>query len=126
MTSSSVPAEAMSARSAVSKDMIPLAGSDALGAVPVGRRWVGPACPSTRPDPSMFTPWARMRTSSMTSPSAFTAGRSPTMIFVQRSAARVKAARWRAFSPPRKRTSMVNGEVVAASSSARPLSARAW
>ena len=126
MTSSSVPSEAILARSAVSKDMIPFAVSDALGAVPAGRRWVGPACPRTRPGPSMSTPWARITTSSISSLSTVTLGRSPTMIRVQRSAALVNAAFWRSFSPPRKRTSIVNGDAVAASSSARPVSARAW
>ena len=62
----------------------------------------------------------------MTSPSTMTLGRSPTITFVQRSAAFLNAAFWRAFSPPRKRTSIVNGDVVAASCSARPSSARAW
>ena len=61
----------------------------------------------------------------MTSPSALTDGRSPTMICVQRSAAAVNAARSRSLSPPTKRTSIVNGDAVAASTCARPSSARA-
>ena len=61
----------------------------------------------------------------MTSSPMRTGGRSPTIALTQRSAAAVKAAFWRLFSPPRKRTSMVNGESVAARSRARALPATA-
>jgi hypothetical protein len=67
-----------------------------------------------------------MSTSSITSPSTSTLGRSPTITRVQRSAAAVNAARWRAVRPPRNRTSIVNGEVVAARALARRESALAW
>ncbi len=62
----------------------------------------------------------------MVSLSTRTLGRSPTITFVQRSAALVNAARWAAVSPPRNRTWIVNGEVVAASALARFASALAW
>jgi hypothetical protein len=66
-----------------------------------------------------------MRTSSMTSSPIRTGGRSPTMAVTQRSAAAVNAAFCRVFNPPRKRTSIVNGDSVAASSRACVWSATA-
>ncbi len=125
MTSLSVPSDSMRARSAVSNDIFPLAGRNADRPADAGRTWLGPACPRILPTPSIATPSARMRTSSMTSPSTSTDGRSPTITLAQRSAALVKARRWAALRPPRKRTSIMNGEVVAASSLARTASARA-
>jgi hypothetical protein len=47
------------------------------------------------------------------------------MTRVQRSAAPVNAARWRAVSPPRKRSLIVKGDAVAASALARARLARA-
>src|SRR5882757_894756 len=125
ITSFSVPSASMFARSAVSNDMMPLAGVNAALPADSGRRWVGPAWPRTRPAPSMSEPWARIRTSSMASLSTVAVGRSPTIILVQRSAAAANAACCRSLSPPRKRISMVNGDVVEASASARRPSARA-
>src|SRR6185436_10702434 len=113
MTSLSVPFCSIFFRSAVSKDMIPLAGRKAAAPALAGRRWVGPACPRIPPGPSIGVPWARMRMSSMTSPSTLTGGRSPTIIRVQRSAAFLKAFFCVWVRPLRKRTVIVKAEAVA-------------
>ena len=66
ITSLSVPSACILARSAVSKDITPRAGRNAAAPADAGLRWVGPACPRILPGPSMGTPWAMMRTSSIT------------------------------------------------------------
>ena len=102
MTLTRLPSRSICARSALSKDMTPVAGMKLTGL-----RSIGPARPSTPRGPSMNSPAASMRTSSIVSPSITTAGTSALTIRPQRAAAISNAACCAALSPPVKRTSML-------------------
>ena len=114
MTSFKVPAASIAARSAVSNCIDPLAGRNAAAPAAAGRIAVGPACPRMPFTPSMSLPSARIRMSSITSPSTITDGKSPTMTVHQRSAADLNACFCESVKPPRNRTSIVYGDTESA------------
>ena len=75
MTLTRLPSLSICSRSALSKAMTPVAGMKLPG-----RRSIGPARPMIDPGPSIRSPVASMRTSSIVSPSMTTAGTSALMI----------------------------------------------
>jgi hypothetical protein len=115
ITSLSEPSFSIAFRSAVSNCISPFAGRNAALPAFFGRSRVGPACPRMPPSPSMSVPSARMRRSSITSPSTSTLGRSPTITRHQRSAAFLKAFFCFVLRPPMNRTSIWKGEAEFAS-----------